>query len=148
MTNHSYIPKPKPERGADISVLAYLVTAAAVLLLMMAFGLLMRMEQARLINMGPMWFYQLMTLHGAGMVGIAAIAGAAVMWHFLRQYVDLSKGIFVANLALFLVGVVMILASVLLGNFHGAWTFLYPMPSKSMGMWSQEAAALFMGGCW
>ena len=62
MTNHSYI--PKPEHGADASVLAYLVTAAAVLLLMMIFGLLMRMEQAQLIDMGPMWFYQLMTLHG------------------------------------------------------------------------------------
>jgi cytochrome c oxidase subunit I len=144
MTNHSYI--PKPERGADIRVLAYLVTAAAVLLLMMGFGLVMRLEQAQLINVGAIAFYQLMTLHGAGMVGIAGIAGAAIMWHFLRQYVDLSKGIFVANLALFLVGVVMILASVLLGKFHGAWTFLYPMPAKSMGMWSQGAAALFMGG--
>lgn len=136
----------KPERGADSSVLAYLVTAAAVLLLMMSFGLLMRLEQAQLINLGALRFYQLMTLHGAGMVGIAGIAGAAIMWHFLRQYVDLSKGIFIANLVLFLVGVVMILGSVLLGQFHGAWTFLYPMPAKSMGMWSQGAAALFMGG--
>jgi cytochrome c oxidase subunit I len=144
MTNPSYI--SKSDQGADVGVLAYLVTAAAVLLLMMGFGLLMRMEQAQIINMGPMWFYQLMTLHGAGMVGIAGVSGAAIMWHFLRQYVDLSKGIFVANLALFLLGVVMILASVLLGDFHGAWTFLYPMPSKAMGMWSQGAAALFMGG--
>lgn len=144
MTNHSYI--HKPERGADAGVLAYLVTAAAVLLLMMCFGLMMRLEQAQLINLGPIRFYQLMTLHGAGMVGIAGIAGAAVMWHFLRQYVNLSKGIFIANLVLFLVGVVMILASVLLGQFHGAWTFLYPMPGKSMGMWSPGAAALFMGG--
>ena len=117
-------PAAAPEPGAHAGVLAYLVTAAAVLLLMMSFGLLMRMEQAQLIDMGPNWFYQLMTLHGAGMVGIAGIAGAAIMWHFLRQYVDLSAGIFIANLVLFLVGVVMILASVLLGNFHGAWTFL------------------------
>ncbi|MCF8179358.1 MAG: cbb3-type cytochrome c oxidase subunit I [Sulfuritalea sp.] len=136
----------RADRGADIGVLAYLVTAAAVLLLMMVFGLMMRLEQAQLIDMGANWFYQLMTLHGAGMVGIAGIAGAAIMWHFLRQYVELSRGIFIANLALFLGGVVMILSSVLLGNFHGAWTFLYPMPSKSMGMWSPEAAALFMGG--
>ena len=144
MASHTYT--PTPDQGATAGVLAYLVTAAAVLLLMMVFGLLMRMEQAQFIAMGPTWFYELMTLHGAGMVGIAGIAGAAIMWHFLRQYVDLSQGIFVANLVLFLVGVVMILAGVLFGHFQGAWTFLYPLPAKSMGMWSVGAAALFMGG--
>lgn len=144
MANPTYT--PVPDRGAPVGVLAYLVTTAAVLLLMMVFGLLMRLEQAQWISMGAPWFYKLMTLHGAGMVGIAGIAGAAVMWYFLRQYVKLSPMIFAANLALFLVGVVMILASVLGGNFHGAWTFLYPLPGNSLGMWSEHAAALFMGG--
>ena len=134
------------DRGTRASVLAHIATAVLTLLLMMVFGLLMRMEQAQYIELGPMWFYQLMTLHGAGMVGVAAIAGAAIMWHFLRQYVSLSERIFMANLALFLVGVAMIVASVLGGNFHGAWTFLYPLPTKSMGLWSPGAAALFMGG--
>ncbi len=144
MANYTY--EHTPDRGATAYVLAYLGTAGAVLLLMMLVGLLMRLEQAQIIGMGANWFYELMTLHGAGMVGIAGIAGAAVMWHFLRQYVDLSPGIFMTNLALFLVGVVMIIGSIVFGHFHAAWTFLYPMPSKSMGMWSQEAAALFMGG--
>lgn len=144
MANYSYT--TVPDKGAKVSVLAYLVTTAAVLLLMMVFGLLMRMEQAQFISMGPIWFYELMTLHGAGMVGIAGISGAAIMWHFLRQYVDLSQGVFIANLVLFVAGVVMVLAGVLFGHFYGGWTFLYPLPSKSMGMWSQEAAALFMGG--
>ncbi|OIR03122.1 cytochrome c oxidase subunit 1 [mine drainage metagenome] len=144
MANYTYT--PAPDHGAKASVLAYLVTAASILLLMMVFGLLMRMEQSQFISMGPIWFYELMTLHGAGMVGIAAIAGAAIMWHFLRQYVDLSQGIFVANLVLFLGGVAMILTGVLFGHFQGAWTFLYPLPAKSMGMWSRDAAALFMGG--
>jgi cytochrome c oxidase subunit 1 len=142
----TYAYTPVPDQGIRASVLAYLITAAAVLLLMMFFGLLMRMEQAQLISIGALWFYELMTLHGAGMVGIVAIAGAAIMWHFLRQYVDLSERILVSNLVIFLTGVVMILVSVLLGNFHGGWTFLYPLPSKSMGMWTQWSAALFMGG--
>ncbi|MDD5324397.1 MAG: cbb3-type cytochrome c oxidase subunit I [Polaromonas sp.] len=142
----SYVYTATPEQGARTSVLAYLVTAVAVLLLMMIFGLLMRLEQAQLISMGPNWFYELMTIHGAGMVGIAGLAGAAIMWHFLRQYVALSQGVFIANLVLFLIGVVMILAGVLFGHFQGAWTFLYPLPAKSMGMWSQGSAALFMGG--
>ncbi len=144
MASHLYT--PAPDRGAETVVRAYLAVAAAVLLLMMVFGLIMRLEQAQWISIGANLFYELMTLHGAGMVGIAGIAGAAIMWHFLRQYVDLSRIIFVANLLLFLAGVVMILCSVLHKNFHGGWTFLYPLPSQSMGLWSQEAAALFMGG--
>lgn len=144
MADYTYT--PVPDRGATLAVRAYLVVAAAVLLLMMLFGLLLRLEQAKAIEMGPMWFYELMTLHGAGMVGIAALAGASIMWHFLRQHVSLSTPIFVANLILFLLGVVMILASVLLGNFHAGWTFLYPLPTHSMGMWNDWAAATFLGG--
>ncbi len=142
----SYTYTPVPDHGATLVVRIYLVVAAAVLLLMMVLGLLLRLEQAKYIEMGPLWFYELMTVHGAGMVGIAALAGAAIMWHFLRQYVALTTWVFVLNLVLFLLGVVMILGGVLVGNFHGAWTFLYPLPSHSMGMWSREAAAAFMGG--
>lgn len=142
----SYKYTPTPDLGAKAGVLAYLVTTAVVLLLMMLFGLTMRMEQAQFISIGANWFYEILTIHGAGMVGIAGMGGAALMWHFLRNYVDLSPAMFFANLVLFLVGVVMILGSVLLGHFHGAWTFLYPLPGKSMGMWSVDAAAMFMGG--
>lgn len=142
----SYPHTSAPDQGATAGVLAYLVSTAAVLLLMMLFGLLMRLEQAQLLSLGANWFYQLMTLHGAGMVGIAGLAGAAIMWHFLNHYVALSQKILFANLGLFLAGVGMILWAVLIGNFHGAWTFLYPLPGKSMGMWSTEAAAVFMGG--
>lgn len=142
----SYTYTPVQDQGAKASVLAYLVVSAVVLLLMMTFGLLMRLEQAQYIAMGPQWFYELMTLHGAGMVGIAALGGAAIMWHFFRQYVALSTPIFVINLLLFLLGVILILGSVLIGNFHSGWTFLFPLPSHSMGLWSREAAAAFMGG--
>jgi len=134
------------ERGVRRSVLAYLVTGVVVVLLMMIFGLLMRLEQAKYISLGPMWFYQLMTVHGAGMVGIAALSGAGIMCHFLSQYVDLSPRIIVANLVLFLTGVAMILAGVFGGGFHGAWTFLYPLPSTTLGPWGTTSAALFMGG--
>ena len=135
-----------PQRGATTGVLLYLACTGTILLLMMAFGLTMRLEQAQIIDIGANHFYELMTLHGAGMVGIAGLGGAAIMWHFLRQYVRLSHALLLANLALFLLGVVMILASVLLGKFAGAWTFLYPLPGQSMGIWGRDAAALFMGG--
>ncbi len=137
---------PPPERGAHAGVVAYLATSAGVLLLMMVFGLLMRAEQARFVSLGAQWFYQLMTLHGAGMVGIAGIAGAAIMWHFLNQYVALSVRILYANLALFVAGVGLVLGAVLVGGFHGGWTFLYPLPSHSLGLWSDGAAAAFLAG--
>jgi cytochrome c oxidase subunit 1 len=135
-----------PERGARASVLACLVVAGIALLAMMVFGLCMRLAQAQWLDLEPNRFYGLMTLHGAGMVGVAALAGAAIMWHFLREHVELSDRVLVANLVLFVAGVAMIVASVLAGNFHGGWTFLFPLPSKSMGMWSNGAAASFLGG--
>ena len=45
-----------------------------------------------------------------------------------------------------LVGVVMILVAIGVGGFAGAWTFLYPLPAKSMGLWSKHAAAGYVGG--
>jgi cytochrome c oxidase subunit 1 len=53
---------------------------------------------------------------------------------------------FLTMLGLSLVGVVMILAAIGLGRFAGAWTFLYPLPGKSMGIWGPHAAAAFVGG--
>lgn len=124
----------------------YVVASLLVLFLMMIAGATMRYTQGSLIEVGPDIFYQLLTVHGAGMVGIAGLFSSAIMWYFLRKYVDISTNIFIANFVLFLIGVVMILGSIFLGKFAAAWTFLYPLPAKSMGLWSHHAAALFLGG--
>jgi cytochrome c oxidase subunit 1 len=132
--------------GERLSLQIYVGVTLAVLLLMMLAGVLMRAGQSTAIQLSPDLFYQLMTLHGAGMVGIAGLAGASIMWYFLRRYVTLTPGIFQANLVLFLVGVVLILGAILLGKFGAGWTFLYPLPAKSMGSWNVHAAAAFAGG--
>ena len=124
----------------------YVVAALAVFVLMMALGLAMRMAQGTWLDIGPILFYQIMTAHGAGMVGAVGLASSAVMWFFLRKYVRLRLAMFVANLVLFLLGAVAILAAVFIGHYAGAWTFLYPLPLRSMGLWSNHAAALFMLG--
>lgn len=135
-----------PGRGGRQTVLGYLAISGVVLLLMMLFGFLMRLGQGGLIELPPDLFYQVMTAHGVGMVGIAGFSGAAVMWWFLSRYVDLSTAMLLANLGFFLVGVVMILGAVFLGGFAGAWTFLYPLPALSGGTWGEGAAAVYLLG--
>src|SRR6516225_11059031 len=130
--------------GVNPCVVAYIAVSGVVLLLLL--GLALRLAQAEWLPMPPDFFYEMMTAHGVGMVGIAGLAGAGIMWHFLGRYVGLSQGILVANLVLFLAGVVMILAAVFLGGFGGAWTFLYPFPATSGGVWELEAAGLYLGG--
>jgi len=124
----------------------YVISALAVLVLLMLFGLTMRMAQGAWISVPPRIFYELMTAHGAGMVGTIGLASSAVMWFFLRKYVRLNLAIFAANYVFFVLGAIAILASVFIGGFAGAWTFLYPLPVHSMTLWSGNAAALFMLG--
>lgn len=133
-------------RAESVGVKLYLGISFAVVLLMMLAGLVMRASQSEWMVVPDTLFYQLLTVHGAGMVGIAGFAGAAVMWFFLRRYVDLSVQILYANLAFFLVGVVAILVSIFVGGYAGGWTFLWPLPANSMGVWSAHAAAGFIVG--
>jgi cytochrome c oxidase subunit 1 len=124
----------------------YVVSAIVVFVLMMLLGLAMRMAQGTWLSVPPDVFYQIMTAHGAGMVGTIGLASCAVMWFFLRKYVPLHTGIFAANYVLFMLGAVAILAAVFVGGYAGAWTFLYPLPVHSMGLWNSNAAVLFMLG--
>ena len=132
--------------SARTAILTYLGVSALVYVLMMVFGLMMRMGQAAWLGIGPDLFYQIMTVHGAGMVGISGLASSAVLWYFLRRYVDLTSGILWANLALFLLGVVLIFGGIFLGGYAGGWTFLFPLPSHGMGAWGTTGAASFLIG--
>ncbi len=138
----------KKSNSSQVSgeVKVYAAISGVVILLMMLFGLVMRMTQGQMLPIEPNVFYQLMTAHGIGMVAIAGLGGSAVMWHFLGKYVSLRAGFAWANLAFFLAGVVLVLGGIFLGGFAAAWTFLYPLPSNGMGMWGKHAAAAYMGG--
>lgn len=140
---------PDDERlrgGERVAFNLYLVSAVVLFVLMMLVGVTMRMAQATWVGITPDWFYKLLSMHGAGMVGTMGMATMAVMWFFLRKYVRLHQWAFVANLVLFLLGASCIIASIFVGDYGGLWTFLYPLPTRGMGLWSPHAAALFMVG--
>ena len=117
-----------------------------VFLLLMTFGLMMKLVQAGLVSIEPVIFYQLLTAHGIGMVGTAGLTGAAIMWYFLARHVSLNSWAYFAMLGLFLAGVALILGAIFLGGFAGAWTFLYPLPARSGGVWDPSAAAVYLVG--
>src|SRR5437762_1414683 len=132
-----------PGRGV---VSLYMAITAVVLALLMVFGLLMRASQAGIIAIPANRFYQLLTAHGIGMVAISGLGGAAVMWYFLSRYVSLSPAILVANLVCFLIGVALVLGAIFVGGFAAAWTFLFPLPAHSQGVWGPGAAAAYLVG--
>ena len=127
-------------------VLGAVCVVFAVTLLMTALGVWMRLAQGSWLALPADRFYQMMTAHGIGMVGIAGLAGVAIMAYFLRQYAALSATILWTTLGLFLIGVGLILSSVFLGGFAAAWTFLYPLPALSQGVWPAWSAVMYLAG--
>src|SRR6185437_144882 len=138
-----YPEEEKLQRGERAVFNLYMVSALVLFLLL---GLTMRMTQADWTDVSATLFYRIMTMHGAGMVGTMSLASTAVMWFFLRKYVHLHLWAFLTNYVLFLLGALCLLWSVFMGGFASAWTFLYPLPVRSMGLWSINTAALFMVG--
>jgi cytochrome c oxidase subunit I len=125
--------------------LALMVTSV-VLVLMMIFGVMMLLNQGNLIQISPQFFYKTMTIHGTGMIGIAALGGSAIMWYFLSKHIILNTKVFFANLLLSLIGVVMILIAIFGFNFSDGWTFLFPLPAYSAGLYGKTGALLFLFG--
>src|SRR5215211_24660 len=141
----AYGPPPAAIRGQGVVTL-YTAITAIVLALLMLFGLAMRASQAGVITIPPNRFYELLTAHGIGMVAISGLGGAAVMWYFLSRYVSLSRGILLANLACFLAGVVLVLGAIFVGGFAAGWTFLFPLPAHSLGVWGPGATSSYLVG--
>jgi len=144
----SNVPQVKTHTKAHLNLVKlYLAIGILVYALMMIAGVAMRAAQgASLFQLDATLFYQIMTLHGAGMIGVSGLAGLAVNWYFLSRYVVLSTKLFFIALLLSLIAVVMIIGSILLGKFAAGWTFLYPLPAKPLGAWSVTSAITFTAG--
>jgi cytochrome c oxidase subunit I len=124
--------------------LLYAGTGVAVFGLMGLIGLTMRLAQAKVIDVGPDWFYRLMTLHGAGMLVAVLSAGMGALWYVLRPQVALSLGRMLTSYALIALGVVLALIATLAGGFAAGWTFLPPLPFYPAGQWGTWAIQLWL----
>lgn len=140
---------PDDERlagGNRVAFNLYIITSVALFILMMLLGLTMRMGQATWLPVPPDHFYRFLSMHGAGMVGTTGLVTTAVMWYFLRKYVALHLWAFTTNYVLFMLGALCIIFAIFVDGYGALWTFLYPLPVQSMGLWTPDAAALFMVG--
>jgi cytochrome c oxidase subunit I len=123
-----------------------LMVTAVVLVLMMIFGVIMLLNQGNVVKISPQMFYKVMTIHGTGMIGIAALGGSAIMWYYVSKYIYLDAKVFFANLILSLIGVVLILTAIFGFHFSDGWTFLFPLPAYSANLYGKMGALFFLFG--
>ena len=93
-TRDANIPAAKSVTSALPAIKLSMGLGGVVLVLLMLFGLCMRLAQGGLLSIEPTLFYEIMTAHGAGMVGTAALTGAAIMWFFLGRHVHLNGAVY------------------------------------------------------
>src|SRR5690625_1252859 len=143
MVSETHRLKLKPRNNLVVS---YLVISGGIVLLMIILGILMLLHQGGVIHLSAATFYQLLTMHGTGMIGAVALAASAIMWYFLSHYVNLSKNVLKINLVLFLTGVVMVIVGIFSFEYASSWVFLYPLPALAAGAWGKIGAALYLIG--
>ena len=138
-----------PHTGTNGPVLraaiVYLVTGFVVFLLMGLLGLLMRLDHAGILVISPDWFYRVMTLHGAGMVGAALLAAVGGLCAVISRSVKLSaRALWIAYVA-YMTGMALVIVATTLGRYAAGWTVLHPLPYVGR-TWPLAAALAVYGG--
>ncbi|MDE3145465.1 MAG: cbb3-type cytochrome c oxidase subunit I, partial [Bacteroidota bacterium] len=120
----------------------WIITVLVLFIVSIVLGILMRLNQGEIIHQSPITFYINMTTHGLTMIGIWFVAGMAAVNYLMQRYVKTSYSANLFAMLLTVIGVLMLWTSTFIGNFHAAWTFLYPLPLKIM--WAKWATPLFL----
>jgi cytochrome c oxidase subunit I len=127
----------------------WLGTAATLLLVLALTGVVLRTLQALGGGAVPdSVFFQLLSLHGSGMIGVGLGAGVALLWFALRHELPFNSRVMRVYYGMSLVGVVVIVVAVFGGGYDSAWTFLYPLPGQPGGAsaWGPWAGFTFLVG--
>jgi cytochrome c oxidase subunit I len=107
----------------------WLATSGLVLLGLALAGGSMRLAQASGGNLfSADVFYEVMSVHGSGMVVIGLMAGAAVLWYLMSNVIELSVNVNRIVYLSTLTGLLLIALAVIGFGYSSAWTFLYPLP--------------------
>ena len=108
---------------------SWLVTSGLLLLGLALAGGAMRVAQASGGNLFTAdVFYEVMSVHGSGMVAVGLMAGAAVLWYLMSDEIEVSVGVHRLVYLLTLTGMLSIVVAVMVFGYSSAWTFLYPLP--------------------
>lgn len=107
----------------------WLGTSAMVLFGLAVAGGVMRLAQASGGNaFSSGVFYEVMSVHGSGMIVVGLMAGAALLWHLTSDRIELSVTVNRIVYLLTLTGLLLIVFAVVVLGYSSAWTFLYPLP--------------------
>ncbi|MCO6461555.1 MAG: cbb3-type cytochrome c oxidase subunit I [Saprospiraceae bacterium] len=110
--------------------------------LLIILGLLMRLNQGEVIDLGIDNFYVVMTLHGLGMAGLLYSMAFGALWYLLAsRYVKLNIKVGYFIYTTVIIGVVGLVIATLIGKFGAGWYLLYPLPFKGT-FWPGWATAL------
>jgi cytochrome c oxidase subunit 1 len=116
--------------------------------LMGTLGFVMRLQHSGVLDLSSAQFYQVMTLHGLGMI-TAVVTGSVVgSWFLLNEVLEteeLSRRLLTVPLVFIAVGALFVVVGVLLG-FGAGWTMLHPLPILSQGTWGAPAFLLVFTG--
>ncbi|MEO6923131.1 MAG: cbb3-type cytochrome c oxidase subunit I [Acidobacteriaceae bacterium] len=122
----------------------YLGSGLIIVAVMMFVGLTMRMAQAGWLTIQPGLFYELLTLHGAGMVVALVVCAMGGLWFLMHRRISMSAPLAITSWVLIMVGVVAAIVAVVFGHYSGLYSFLDPLPF--MGSWPNWATGVFLIG--
>lgn len=134
----------RAQQSVEQATLVYMLVGFAVFLLMGVLGFLMRLQHAGWIDLGPRWFYRIMTLHGAGMVAGVLLASLGGVARVIAPRIGLSPRLLWTAFVVYFLGSGLVILATLVGGFAAGWTTTYPLPVR--GDWPMSATWGFLLG--
>ncbi len=136
------------EKNPELTRLAlvHMITGFVMFLGMGILGYAMRLDQAGFWTFNPSLFYEIMTLHGAGMLNAALIAALGGMIESLNGSTRLDIRWLWTGYVLAGLSFPIIFVAIIYGGVGAGWTMLYPLPYHALNEWSRTAAvAVYVG---